>query len=96
MKPEYQKKYFCEIYFSDRPSHFTILNTIIYLSFQVKESDVIDRISLEKSTESTYTLGRVNLVEVGETTKKGNFKVVLDRTKLLEITKTEYVKSWEN
>jgi len=65
-------------------------------SIEIKSGDIVDKFIIEQTTESHFTVGRVKLVEIGETTKKGNYKIELERTKLLSIAKIEYTDSLSN
>ena len=57
------------------------------------EGDIVDKISVERTTVEEYTIGRVKVLEIGETTKKGNYKVKLLRAKVIVIPKAQYKQS---
>ena len=65
----------------------------ILLCLQVKEGDIVDRVVADKINAEHFTLGRVRLLEILETTKKGNYKVKLRRTRTLVVPKLQYEKS---
>ena len=60
------------------------------LPLQIREADIIDQFCLERTTESVYYFDRIQLLEVGETTKKGNSKIVLYRKRGLQLDKEDY------
>jgi len=64
--------------------------TVTKKSIEVVEGDKIDQFSLEKTTDSVYCFDRIQLLEVGEKTKKGNLHLTLYKKKDLFIDKEDY------
>lgn len=68
--------------------------TVTKKSVEVNEGDIIDQFSLEKTTEFVYNLDRLELLEIGDLTKKGNQKVTLRKTRNFTIDKEDYRESF--
>lgn len=62
-------------------------------SVSIREGDILDLISEEKTTPDDLVLSRLKLLEIGEKTKKGNINLTLYRNKMLKIGRSEYTKS---
>jgi len=59
----------------------------------VKEGDILDVLADEQVSTEELIFSRLKLVEIGETTKKGNIKVLFHRNKVLKVAKSEYLNS---
>ena len=55
--------------------------------------DIIDRISENDSSRNEIRYGQVKVINIGELTKKGNYRIELLRNKSLSLSRKEF---WDN
>ena len=68
-------------------------NDKLFYFVKVIGGDIIDRISENDSSRNEIRYGQVKVINIGELTKKGNYRIELLRNKSLSLSRKEF---WDN